>query len=545
MSRAFLQSFAPILSNEPTDIVLLEGLAEFWGTHPDVWFSHAVMSANAWTMITQPYTNTAATNITLLLHYDQIYRHPAPPSEPCLAAILERERPVAFRFATCLAFRILHEQWSQLAAWERVFVLLAIRHNPNLALKEFALRKALSLAEESPNESLYVRFLQASVWDVHSFKERTVGYPVEPATSPAIQTTQTIQTIPQSPPLYQHLLQTPSSHTTTTPPTTETLFGIFKKALEPLPGQRFAVSISGGVDSMVAAYIAARVAKHIGRELLLLHVNYGNRAEECPLECELLRDYAHRLGVPLYIRHITEMQRVRHTELRAVYEAVTRRIRFAFYRHFDCPIILGHNLDDCYENVFSNLSKRIHFGNLFGMSVHGSEEGVTIVRPLLATPKQEILAFADHVAKVPHLYDSTPAWSRRGQMRDRLIPAIAGFDPAILTGLRAFVEHTTALEDQWSLAFKRWIAVVQQSEAIREGVWQLSRADEFLTTNWEREDFWIRVWQHLTALGWPRPSNKSFRNLVAALKRTEGVCVLHQSIRARFAPSSVTITWTR
>lgn len=139
------------------------------------------------------------------------------------------------------------------------------------------------------------------------------------------------------------------------------------------------------------------------------------------------------------------MKRIRNSSLRTVYEDVTRKIRFAFYRHFDCPIILGHNQDDCFENVFSNLGKQIHYENLFGMQEVGEEQGVQILRPMLEIPKKRILAFADKNG-IPHLYDSTPAWSRRGQMRDTLIPGIQTFDSQILVGLSEFVKHSRFLE---------------------------------------------------------------------------------------------------
>ena len=37
--------------------------------------------------------------------------------------------------------------------------------------------------------------------------------------------------------------------------------------------------------------------------------------------------------------------------------------------------------------------------------------------------------------KLPYLYDSTPDWSERGQMRDILIPQIKEFDKEIITGV--------------------------------------------------------------------------------------------------------------
>jgi tRNA(Ile)-lysidine synthase TilS/MesJ len=210
------------------------------------------------------------------------------------------------------------------------------------------------------------------------------------------------------------------------------------------------------------------------------------------------------------------MKRCRSSGIRAVYEEVTRRIRFSFYSWFDCPVVLGHNLDDCFENVFRNLSQRIHFDNLFGMSAIGVEQGVTIVRPMLGIAKKDIVAFADSMG-IPHLYDSTPAWSQRGQMRDRLLPGIQSFDPNILKGLADFAKHTTFLENQWNLSFQTW----RQSVAISEKSVYIPR-NTFFESNKSQTSFWITVWKDFGLD--KRPSNRSFQNLIEFLERGTAKC---------------------
>jgi tRNA(Ile)-lysidine synthase TilS/MesJ len=230
------------------------------------------------------------------------------------------------------------------------------------------------------------------------------------------------------------------------------------------------------------------------------------------------------------------MKRCRTTELRTIYEDVTRRIRFSFYTWFQCPVILGHNQDDCYENAFRNLARQVHFENLFGMSAIGAEQGVTTLRPMLGVAKRDIRAFADATG-IPHLVDSTPAWSQRGQMRDRLIPAIADFDPHILTGLSAFVERSQFLEAQWSSAFQTWITpLVVQEKRLR-----LPR-DAFLESNCQSLNFWIQLWQKMALQA--RPSNKSFRNFMEALGRNrEHRCDMNARCMAHVDKDCIEFVW--
>ena len=160
-------------------------------------------------------------------------------------------------------------------------------------------------------------------------------------------------------------------------------FGNFDLAKTPI----VAISISGGVDSMVIAHnlvetarLQAQHQRTAKREdsqtadnvckkppkFILLHLVYGNRPE-CEQEVDFLRQYADRLRLPLYVHRITEIKRKRNSKFRELYEEVTRKIRFAFYRYFDCPVILGHNLEDTEENIVTNLAKGRTTGGLKGM----------------------------------------------------------------------------------------------------------------------------------------------------------------------------------
>lgn len=104
------------------------------------------------------------------------------------------------------------------------------------------------------------------------------------------------------------------------------------------------------------------------------------------------------------------------------------------YKKFKAPIILGHNLDDSLENIFSNIKKTRNYDNLRGMRDIAIEDDCVILRPMLNIPKSEIINFANRYM-IPYLEDSTPKWSERGRMRDHLIPFIDNFDNALIPGL--------------------------------------------------------------------------------------------------------------
>ena len=216
------------------------------------------------------------------------------------------------------------------------------------------------------------------------------------------------------------------------------LYKCFHDILSQIKSDKIIISLSGGVDSMVCSFILYHYCKHNNKELIAIHIDYGNR-DTCKIEVEFVKRWCLLLNIKLYVRHIEYLRRDRSHD-RDIYEEVTRQIRFQMYKRFNCPVVLGHNRDDCEENIFTNIRKARNLDCLKGMKKIGEESGVTTLRPLLDIPKSEIYEFASYF-EIPHLYDSTPDWSDRGKMRNELIPFLNKFDAAFLSGLICLSEN--------------------------------------------------------------------------------------------------------
>lgn len=227
-----------------------------------------------------------------------------------------------------------------------------------------------------------------------------------------------------------------------------------------LAKERITISLSGGVDSMVCSYLLYV----IDQPMQAVHINYNNRAE-CPLEEELLTYWCQLLGIPLYIRRLTEINRPKCMEynMREVYESYTRDMRFYAYANANtnanCDsaldtatyVMLGHNKDDTIENILTNTASQSQYANLCGMTEYSTQDHfgrpLTILRPLLAIMKQDIYTFAKD-ANIPHLVDSTPKWSQRGKIRDIVRPALESWNPLIIPG---FIELSTKMTEMTKL----------------------------------------------------------------------------------------------
>lgn len=219
-----------------------------------------------------------------------------------------------------------------------------------------------------------------------------------------------------------------------------------------LKGELITVSLSGGVDSMVCSYLL----HCIGQPMQAVHINYNNRAE-CIYEEELIINWCKRLGIPLYIRRLTEINRPKCMayNMREIYETYTRDMRFYAYTNTafgsKSYVMLGHNKDDCIENILTNTASQSHYDNLCGMTEYSTQvhysQSITFLRPLLATMKQDIYTYADK-AHIPHLVDSTPKWSQRGKIRDIVRPALESWNPLIIPG---FIELTAKMTEMAKL----------------------------------------------------------------------------------------------
>jgi tRNA(Ile)-lysidine synthetase-like protein len=194
------------------------------------------------------------------------------------------------------------------------------------------------------------------------------------------------------------------------------------------------VSLSGGVDSMVGLYICKYIKDMNDtynstkiKNIIAVHINYNNR-ETSTDELHFVNYYCNKLGIKLYFRTICELKRndCLHNGLRDLYEDITKNIRYDMYRqnikNDRTYVLLGHNKDDCFENILTNISNKCNYDNLSGMQILKEIDGIMMWRPMLNIEKKHIIEYAN-INKIPYLYDSTPEWSVRGKIRDKIKPA--------------------------------------------------------------------------------------------------------------------------
>jgi len=196
------------------------------------------------------------------------------------------------------------------------------------------------------------------------------------------------------------------------------------------------ISLSGGVDSVVCLFNI--IHKHPNKKIIALHINYNNRLE-VEEEVKFLRCLCSELNVDLYVRKISEIKRniCMLNDLRDLYESYTKKVRYNSYKSLKEPlptVILGHNKDDCFENILTNIAYNCKYENLVGVEYKSLIDNIIFIRPLINVSKDDIYKFANR-HNLPYLKNSTPTWSQRGKIRNDVIPTLEKWDNRIISGL--------------------------------------------------------------------------------------------------------------
>ncbi|MDP1957615.1 MAG: tRNA lysidine(34) synthetase TilS, partial [Rhodocyclaceae bacterium] len=204
-----------------------------------------------------------------------------------------------------------------------------------------------------------------------------------------------------------------------------------------LPGQRVAVGLSGGMDSVallrvlqqINAANAANASSQGACVLSALHVHHGisPHADQWDIFC---RDYCARLRVP-YVSVRVTVEAASQEGL----EAAARRVRHAEFAAADVDwIMLAHQRDDQAETLLFNL--------LRGSGVSGAaamrEKNGRLLRPLLSVGRAEVERYM-RLHQLDWCEDESNADTRhaRNFLRRNILPALTGRFPAAAKNLAA------------------------------------------------------------------------------------------------------------
>jgi tRNA(Ile)-lysidine synthetase-like protein len=319
---------------------------------------------------------------------------------------------------------------------QRIFFFLPFRHQRTTEHSQLVLREITVMHQENErqyintscyaiNQDIINRFYRATIKQMTEFRDstRTVTTPLadfklDHKTATNILDPLCLPTYGQLPPtdtitntlIYKHILEFIKEHKINAP----------------------CVSLSGGVDSMVIAYVLVYL-RDVGiiSFLSAVHIDYTNR-DVSREEADFVERWCRYYEIPFITRRIEHINRSKSPD-RSLYETETKKMRFLLYAmsneeyKTDC-IMMGHHQGDVIENILLNFLQNRDLFNLDSMTGMKHINGQNIARPLLELKKSDIYSFA-HQYCIPYLKNTTLSTCNRGMLREQLLPLVEQMIP--------------------------------------------------------------------------------------------------------------------
>ncbi len=190
--------------------------------------------------------------------------------------------------------------------------------------------------------------------------------------------------------------------------------------------KKVTVALSGGCDSV--ALLSSVHAVLGDGNVFAVHVNHGIRGEEADRDEQFCISLCESLNIPIeiYRFNIPELAKKESVGL----EECARKYRYHALRQscekFGTYIIAtAHNANDNAESVIFNLCRGTGLGGTSGIPRIRSEQGMTVIRPILPVLRSEIVKFVESNG-LSHVTDSTNADTAytRNYIRAKIIPEL-------------------------------------------------------------------------------------------------------------------------
>lgn len=230
------------------------------------------------------------------------------------------------------------------------------------------------------------------------------------------------------------------------------------------PADHIILAVSGGVDSVVMTDLF-----HLsGFTFSIAHMNFRLRGKEADLDERFVCELAEKYGVECYVKLVDTMKLARKNKLSV--QVAARQLRYRWFEELLLKtganwLATAHHLDDQVETFLINLMRGTGIAGLHGIPVVQGK----IIRPLLFTGRDEILAYADHKG-LPYREDSSNRSEKytRNRIRHKIVPHLQKINPDYRNAITGTIENVRQVETIYrqSIDAKRREIMRQEGEEI-------------------------------------------------------------------------------
>ena len=204
-------------------------------------------------------------------------------------------------------------------------------------------------------------------------------------------------------------------------------------------GKTVVAGFSGGADSTALLYFLKTHEARLNCRVTAVHINHGLRGEESFRDERAVQTFCRENGIPLLIRRIDI--RALSEERRKSEELCGREERYrvffeqahALQKNGETSVIAtAHTLSDDLETVLFHLARGCALDGLCGIPESRTEEGISILRPMLSISRQEVEEYCRE-NRLSFVTDSTnlsPQYARN-LIRLEVIPKLKELNPSL------------------------------------------------------------------------------------------------------------------
>ncbi len=225
-------------------------------------------------------------------------------------------------------------------------------------------------------------------------------------------------------------------------------------------GEKIILALSGGIDSMVLAYLLLKTKV----QFVAAHCNFHLRGEESDGDEKFVRSFCEKNEIQCFVKRFETEKFAKEQGLSI--EMAARELRYAWFEElrqqlgYD-KIAVAHHADDQAETFFINLLRGAGLNGLKGMK---PQNGV-IIRPLLWASREQIRKYAVE-NQILWREDHTNAESvyLRNRIRNQMLPTFDELQPEARQGLYKSLEHLAAENELYRALLKEKLAQIVERE---------------------------------------------------------------------------------
>ncbi len=219
------------------------------------------------------------------------------------------------------------------------------------------------------------------------------------------------------------------------------------------PGQRIAVAVSGGADSVALLRRLLEERSRLGLVLSLVHVHHGIRGPEADADAVFVEDLAAAFDLPFHLHRADAPAAAANN--RETLEEAARNLRYGYFQQLIeqgmvDAVVTAHTLDDQAETVLHKLLRGAWTEGLSGIHPVLKVEPGAILRPFLEATRASIEEWLRGLNQAWREDSSNRDLAHtRNRIRHELLPLLSGFNPEIRRQLSRMAGISLSEESYW------------------------------------------------------------------------------------------------